>query len=80
MGETADQFFVVLERWIVGHAPVGLQPILAALLSVVAILVVFASLFAITTILERKGLGRIDRKSTRLNSSHFQVSRMPSSA
>ena len=24
--------------------------------------------------------GRIDRKSTRLNSSHFQVSRMPSSA
>ena len=62
MGETADQFFVVLERWIVGHAPVGLQPILAALLSVVAILVVFASLFAITTILERKGLGRIQNR------------------
>lgn len=62
MGETADQFFVVLQRWIVGHAPAGLQPILAALLSVVAILVVFASLFAITTILERKGLGRIQNR------------------
>ena len=62
MGETADQFFVVLQRWIVGHAPTGLQPILAALLSVVAILIVFASLFAVTTILERKGLGRIQNR------------------
>lgn len=62
MGETTDQFFVILQRWIVGHAPAGLQPILAALLSVVAILVVFASLFAITTILERKGLGRIQNR------------------
>ena len=26
------------------------------------------------------GAGKSDRKSTRLNSSHFQVSRMPSSA
>jgi NADH-quinone oxidoreductase subunit H len=62
MGETADQFFVVLQRWIVGHAPAGLQAIVAALLSVVAILVVFASLFAVTTILERKGLGRIQNR------------------
>jgi NADH-quinone oxidoreductase subunit H len=62
MGEAADQFFVVLQRWIVGHAPAGLQPILATLLSVVAILVVFASLFAVTTVLERKGLGRIQNR------------------
>jgi NADH-quinone oxidoreductase subunit H len=62
MGETADQFFVVLQGWIVGHAPARLQPILAALLSAVAILVVFASLFAVTTILERKGLGRIQNR------------------
>src|ERR1700760_160196 len=62
MGEAADQFFVVLQRWIVGHAPAGLQPILATLLSVMAILVVFASLFAITTVLERKGLGRIQNR------------------
>jgi len=62
MGETADQFFVVLQHRIVGHAPLGLQSTLAALLSVVAILIVFASLFAITTVLERKGLGRIQNR------------------
>ena len=44
------------------HSPVGLQPLVAAVLSVVAILVVFASLFALTTILERKGLGRIQNR------------------
>jgi NADH-quinone oxidoreductase subunit H len=62
MGETADQFFVTLQHWLVGHAPASLQPILSSLLAVVAILVVFASLFAITTILERKGLGRIQNR------------------
>jgi NADH-quinone oxidoreductase subunit H len=62
MGEAADQFFVTLQHWLVGHAPASLQPILSSLLSVVAILVVFASLFAITTILERKGLGRIQNR------------------
>ena len=62
MGETADQFFVILQHWLVGYAPAGLRPILSALLSVVAILVAFASLFAITTVLERKGLGRIQNR------------------
>jgi NADH-quinone oxidoreductase subunit H len=62
MGNAADQVFVILERWLVGHAPAELQPILSSLLSVIALLVVFASLFAITTILERKGLGRIQNR------------------
>ena len=62
MGETADQFFVILQHWLVGHVPASLQSIVSALLSVVAILVVFASLFAITTVLERKGLGRIQNR------------------
>jgi NADH-quinone oxidoreductase subunit H len=62
MGETADQIFVTLQHWLVGHAPAGLQPILSSLLSVVAILLVFALLFAITTVLERKGLGRIQNR------------------
>jgi NADH-quinone oxidoreductase subunit H len=62
MVENSDQLFVVLQHWLVAYAPAGLQPVLAALLSVVAILVVFASLFAITTILERKGLGRIQNR------------------
>jgi NADH-quinone oxidoreductase subunit H len=62
MGENADQVFVILQRWLVGHLPASLQSIVSALLSVVAILVVFASLFAITTVLERKGLGRIQNR------------------
>ena len=62
MGETADQVFVILQHWLVGHAPESLRGIFSALISVVAILVVFASLFAITTVLERKGLGRIQNR------------------
>ena len=62
MSETADQIFVILQRWLVGYAPTSLRSILSALLSVVAILGVFALLFAITTVLERKGLGRIQNR------------------
>ena len=57
-----DQFFVTLHRWLVSQAPAILQPVLSALISVVAILTVFALLFAITTVLERKGLGRIQNR------------------
>jgi NADH-quinone oxidoreductase subunit H len=62
MSETADQFFVILQRWLVGYAPASFRSILSALISVVAILGVFALLFAITTVLERKGLGRIQNR------------------
>ncbi|HXC94148.1 MAG TPA: NADH-quinone oxidoreductase subunit NuoH [Edaphobacter sp.] len=62
MGETADQIFVILQHWIVAHAPGILQPILAPLLGVIAIIGVFALLFAVTTVLERKGLGRIQNR------------------
>jgi NADH-quinone oxidoreductase subunit H len=62
MGETTDQIFVNLQHWLVGHAPASLRSTLSALLSVVAILGVFALLFAVTTVLERKGLGRIQNR------------------
>jgi NADH-quinone oxidoreductase subunit H len=62
MGEAADQFFVRLQHWLVGHVPVSMQPIVSSLLGVVAILTVFAGLFAVTTVLERKGLGRIQNR------------------
>src|ERR1700748_561679 len=62
MAETLDQIFVMLKHWLLGHTPVGVQPIVAALLSVITIIVVFASLFAVTTILERKGLGRFQNR------------------
>jgi len=60
--ETADQFFVLIERWIVAHVPAAARPVVADVISVVALLAVFASLFAITTVLERKGLGRIQNR------------------
>lgn len=57
-----DQIFVELKRWLVLSAPVGCQPFISALISVAALIGVFASLFALTTILERKGLGRIQNR------------------
>lgn len=62
MAETIDQIFVILKHWLVGHVPVQVQSIVSATLSIVAIIVVFASLFAVTTILERKGLGRFQNR------------------
>ena len=62
MGEAADQFFVNLLHRVVGMGPAGLRPILSSVISVVCILSVFAFLFAVTTVLERKGLGRIQNR------------------
>lgn len=62
MDETLDQLFVSLKHWLVGFAPQAWQPLLSAVISVAAILAVFPGLFALTTILERKGLGRIQNR------------------
>src|SRR6267378_5202703 len=62
MTEMMDQIFVILKHWLVAHLPVEVQTIVAAIISVIAIIVVFASLFAVTTILERKGLGRFQNR------------------
>ena len=62
MMNTLDQIFVLLKHWVVGLLPPWLQPIVAALLSVVAILAVFPGLFAISVLLERKGLGRMQNR------------------
>ncbi|MGA8107840.1 MAG: NADH-quinone oxidoreductase subunit NuoH [Acidobacteriaceae bacterium] len=58
----ADQIFVTIDHWLVGHTPAPFQTLVAVVIPVAAIIVVFASLFAITTILERKGLGRIQNR------------------
>jgi NADH-quinone oxidoreductase subunit H len=42
MTETVDQIFVILKHWLVAHLPVEVQPIFAAMLSVVSIIAVFA--------------------------------------
>ena len=62
MVSTLDQIFVLLKHWIVGLMPAGLQPLVGILISVVAIIAVFPGLFALTTVLERKGLGRIQNR------------------
>lgn len=62
MTDTIDQIFVLLKHWLVAHSPVWVQPLFSSVLSAAAILVVFASLFAVTTILERKGLGRFQNR------------------
>src|SRR3982074_166509 len=62
MVETMDQIFVTLKHWLVGFAPLQCQPVVSAIISVAGIILVFATLFAITTILERKGLGRIQNR------------------
>src|ERR1700748_1748609 len=57
-----DQVFVLLKHWILGYSPAGLEPALSILLTIVPILLVFPVLFALTTVLERKGLGRMQNR------------------
>src|SRR6266851_2226386 len=57
-----DQIFVTPKHWLVGFAPAHCQPIISAIISVAGIIGVFATLFAITTVLERKGIGRIQNR------------------
>jgi len=59
---TLDQVFVLLKHWVVGHMPGVLQPLVGVLLSVVCIIAVFPALFAVITVLERKGLGRMQNR------------------
>jgi NADH-quinone oxidoreductase subunit H len=57
-----DQIFVVTKHWLLGYVPPIAQPICSAILSVVPLLIAFPLLFAITTWLERKGLGRLQNR------------------
>jgi NADH-quinone oxidoreductase subunit H len=62
MDHSIDQIFVTLKHWLVGFAPESLQSFVSLLLSVIGIVAVFPGLFALATILERKGLGRIQNR------------------
>ena len=62
MPNTLDQLFVSLKHWVLGHLPDAWQPLASILLSLSLIMVVFPLLFAITTWVERKGLGRIQNR------------------
>src|SRR5664279_4299096 len=62
MFDTLDQVFVLLKHWLVSFLPDALQPVASVVLSVAVIIVLFPALFALTTVLERKGLGRIQNR------------------
>src|SRR3984885_9923562 len=61
-GVALDQVFVSLKQWLLGYTPPSVQPALSILLTIIPILLVFPVLFALTTVLERKGLGRIQNR------------------
>jgi NADH-quinone oxidoreductase subunit H len=62
MTQMFDQIFVIAKHWLLGYLPAVAQPLASAILSVVPVLIAFPLLFAITTVLERKGLGRIQNR------------------
>ena len=64
MANSLDQAFVLLKQWILGWPiwPDELKPLLSAVMVVASLLLVFATLFAITTVFERKGLARIQNR------------------
>jgi NADH-quinone oxidoreductase subunit H len=62
MIENADQIFVLLQHWVMSFFPPALRHIVGVLISVVAIICVFPALFAISVLLERKGLGRMQNR------------------
>jgi len=59
-----DQLPVNLKHWILSLSfwPDWLKPLLSALLSIGPIILVFATLFGILTVIERKALGRIQNR------------------
>src|SRR5689334_15557727 len=62
MYDPLDQILVIAKQHLVALFPPTWQPLVSALISVAALIAVFAGLFALTTILERKGLGRIQNR------------------
>jgi NADH-quinone oxidoreductase subunit H len=57
-----DQIFVIAKHWLLGFVPAGLQSLSSAVLSIVPVLIAFPFLFALTTVFERKGLGRMQNR------------------
>src|ERR1051325_4284700 len=62
MTELGDQIFVSLAHWLVGLVPADWQPLVSAVISVASIIACFGLLFGITTVIERKMIGRIQNR------------------
>lgn len=57
-----DQVFVLLQHWLVALAPRPWQWLVSILLMAIGIMAVFGTCFAVTTIIERKTLGRMQNR------------------
>lgn len=62
ISQDPDQVLVLTKHFVVDKFPASIQSFVSILLSIIPILSIFPGLFAITTILERKGLGRIQNR------------------
>ena len=57
-----DQVFVALKHWLVFHTPSPWQTLVSILITIIPIIVIFPALFALSVLLERKGLGRMQNR------------------
>lgn len=62
MFNALDQIFVNVLHWLVSFVPEALRPVVSSLICVSFVLMVFPGFFAVITIFERKGLGRIQNR------------------
>ena len=62
MFDKLDQIFVTSLHWLVSFLPEAWRPVVSSLLCIVFIISVFPGLFALVTVIERKGLGRIQNR------------------
>jgi NADH-quinone oxidoreductase subunit H len=62
LADKIDQFFVMLKQLLMAFVPDSWSPFASAVISIALIPAVFPGLFAIITIIERKGLGRIQNR------------------
>src|ERR1044071_7071369 len=64
MTDFCDQAFVLLKQWVVAWPiwPDGLRPLVSIGLSIAAIMGVFGLLFGLTTVVERKMIGRMQNR------------------
>jgi NADH-quinone oxidoreductase subunit H len=60
--EPLEKLFVNMKHLAVGVFPEAWQPLVSVMLTIAPILLVFPLLFAFTTVIERKGLGRIQNR------------------
>jgi NADH-quinone oxidoreductase subunit H len=59
---TVDQIFVIFTHWVAHFFPAAFRPVVADLVGVLGIISVFPACFAVTVLLERKGLGRMQNR------------------